>query len=276
MSKKNPVPKEIIITPEMAAKFLENNVKNRTQRKRVIDSYASDMLAGKWGMSNDAICFDKEERLLNGQHRMAAVIKSGCSVPMYVIHGLPTESYHIMDMGSKRTAADLLSIEGYPNTTALAGAARVVNLLESIPKEGFSPSEITNAPTQRTNNLNILEIVQTHPLLSQHVSYAIHNYRFVMKMIGPSQTGGMYHIFSTKNKVLADHFFRKLHKGENLPGESCLHTLRERLLLNMGSTHRMSIGYRAALIIKVWNYLRNDNETTRLILNSDLKLMPIE
>lgn len=97
-----------LITPEIAAKMLEKNISNRTISPKVVNQYAKDMANNKWSFSNDTIDFDKEENLINGQHRLSAIIKSGIPQEMTIIYG--AEPNINMDRPRVRSAKDNLEI----------------------------------------------------------------------------------------------------------------------------------------------------------------------
>lgn len=79
-----------LITKEIAIKYLEHNANN--PRKKVnhnrVKGYAADMKAGKWSMNGEAIVFDADGNLKDGQHRLMAVVESGVPVLMFVVRGI--------------------------------------------------------------------------------------------------------------------------------------------------------------------------------------------
>jgi hypothetical protein len=47
------------VSPDLAAKWLEHNTRNRKLRQSVVNKYAADMREGRWLLTGDAIAFDK-------------------------------------------------------------------------------------------------------------------------------------------------------------------------------------------------------------------------
>ena len=115
----------VFISPDMAARWLERNTRNRKLRPSTVARYARDMASGNWELTGEAVKFATDGTLLDGQHRLAAVIKSGATVPIYVVRGLAVESQRVMDTGDKRTAAGALQIAKHPNSSLLAAASRL-------------------------------------------------------------------------------------------------------------------------------------------------------
>jgi hypothetical protein len=125
-----PEPAFVPIDPQTAARWLKRNTKNRKLRRSDVDAYARDMLAGNWQMTGEAIKFAPDGTLLDGQHRLAAIVKSGVTVTLLVIRNVPATAQAAMDSGTKRTAADMLTLAEHKNATMLAAAARLAIQVE--------------------------------------------------------------------------------------------------------------------------------------------------
>lgn len=113
---------EIIeLSPEVAKGFLEFlPERQRSLSPASVDMYTADMLEGEWIFTGDAIRFDTEGNLIDGQHRCTSVVESGRTVPAVVIRGLGGDAILNLDNGRRRSFADDLKIKGYPNHTNLA------------------------------------------------------------------------------------------------------------------------------------------------------------
>jgi hypothetical protein len=102
-----------IITPEVAVTYL--NQIHRNQRRvsqHRVDALAEDMTTGNWFDSNDGIAFDENGFLINGQHRLLAIVKSGIAQQFIVIRNLSEKAFFTMDRGVKRTAKHQLQTLG--------------------------------------------------------------------------------------------------------------------------------------------------------------------
>lgn len=101
----------ISVTPEIAKGWLVFNTNNaRKISKGVVDLYASDMANGRWNVCNDIICF-KQGVLVNGQHRLQAVVQSGVTVPFFVHMDWDGQ---VFDAHRRRSISTLLGIKGIP------------------------------------------------------------------------------------------------------------------------------------------------------------------
>lgn len=112
-----------IITPAYAKQLLAQNCPNRPLSKSTVNRYANDMTNDRWNNNGQGIVLTAEGKLLDGQHRMAAVLKAGIPVGMLVVRGVPEETFKTMDSGKARSLSDVLAIEGYVNTPLLAAVA---------------------------------------------------------------------------------------------------------------------------------------------------------
>jgi len=114
-----------IITPEMAEQYLAANTHNRPLSDSSVTSFAEDMVSGRWLLNGDAIRFTLDGTLLDGQHRLAAIVEAGISVPMLVIRNLPADVFETIDAGRRRSASDVLHVMGTKNSIETASAGRV-------------------------------------------------------------------------------------------------------------------------------------------------------
>lgn len=122
--------KFVIITPEDAIRLLEYNTSNRPVREARIARYARAMKMGRWLPSNDAISFSTEGRLLNGQHRLQAIIRANTPVTILVASGLDEKAFDVIDRGCTRSPGDLAAAEGFVNPNmAVSGARAAIGIL---------------------------------------------------------------------------------------------------------------------------------------------------
>ena len=101
-----------IITPELAKKFLGKNSNNyRKLSEKVVRSYQIDMETGNWKFNGDSIKFNKSGQLVDGQHRLTAILRSGVSIPMVVITEI-SDDVNTYDVGKGRTVSDVAKADG--------------------------------------------------------------------------------------------------------------------------------------------------------------------
>lgn len=110
---KSPTVSRMRITPEMAANWLDNaNSRNRSICQAVVERYARDMRAGRWRLTHEGIAFDPNGVLLDGQHRLWAIVYAEVPVEMHVWFNVATESLMVIGGGRGRSLADHLRLGG--------------------------------------------------------------------------------------------------------------------------------------------------------------------
>jgi hypothetical protein len=103
------------ITPARAEELLVLNTCNyrTTMSKSNIDNLVLELMENQWQPTTQGIGFDTNNNLVDGQHRLTAIVKSGKTVKdQLVCYGLPVDSRLKIDIGKKRSLADLTGISG--------------------------------------------------------------------------------------------------------------------------------------------------------------------
>jgi hypothetical protein len=108
--------REMLVTPELATKWLnECNTHNRALRDSVVERYARDMKAGAWRLTHQGIAFDGSEAdpkktIVDGQHRLWAVITAEVPVRMMVSFGVSMDAQAVIDDNLQRTLVDTFKL----------------------------------------------------------------------------------------------------------------------------------------------------------------------
>jgi hypothetical protein len=101
-----------LITPEEANLILTHcNNNNRKEKPASIAYFVRQIRSGQLLLANDAIAFDPEGNLLNGQNRLRAIGIAGIAQIVPVALGCPIEAKLIMDQGEPRTLHDRFEME---------------------------------------------------------------------------------------------------------------------------------------------------------------------
>ena len=109
------------IGPEIAAELLAHNTNGqRTISKDAVERYATDMATLDWIFNGAAILISNTNELLDGQHRLSAIIESGENQVVLIVRGIDPIAMSTIDAGRKRSYADSLKMRGFANHTGLA------------------------------------------------------------------------------------------------------------------------------------------------------------
>ena len=99
------------IGPTLASRLMENNICNRDFRPGWAKDIARQMKLGRWRASPEPIVITTRGRVVNGQHRLWAVVDTG-TTQEFTITVIPDEQYteifEILDQGASRSNADVL------------------------------------------------------------------------------------------------------------------------------------------------------------------------
>lgn len=136
----------------------QGQFRNRSINKSLVNSYASDMARGRWGLSHQGIAFDEDNRLIDGQHRLWAVVKAGIPVIMTVTTGVPASTnggfsmptMDIVDRGKNRSIGQQLHI-----AHGIASAPQVAAVIRNI---AYTYSNDYGIKLSISQTLEILEL----------------------------------------------------------------------------------------------------------------------
>lgn len=162
------------VTPEWAQQVLarhDESIVNGKFRQRTLNvntmrQYATDMKAGNWKLTGQGLSFDTEGNLMDGQHRLAAVISSGTTVPMLVMWDLQQEeggvkTINLFDIGKKRNVAQQLKINGMSYYSEIAAGSRALLALVcgNIRVNPTTPQTIAVAVLMKNNLMQMVELL---------------------------------------------------------------------------------------------------------------------
>jgi hypothetical protein len=101
----------MVITPVMAKEYLKANIGNRPLRRGHVKDLADAITRGEFLKTHQGIAFDTGGNVLDGQHRLEAIVAANMPVAMNVTFDAPSESFAVLDQGTRRTASDILRIQ---------------------------------------------------------------------------------------------------------------------------------------------------------------------
>jgi hypothetical protein len=132
--------------------------------RRTVRDFAAAMRRGEWRVTHQGIAFDTGGALVDGQHRLAAVVEADTPVEMTVFTEVPEGAFDVLDTGKRRNAADVLAIEGEKSATMLAAMVRTVRLYENRAELNWSGGDAG------VSNHQIVATLEQHPKLRDFVT----------------------------------------------------------------------------------------------------------
>jgi hypothetical protein len=101
------------IGPDLAKEYLQKNGRNRRLIESLSSRYGADQAHDRWVPTHQGIAFNLDDELVDGQHRLDGVVKSGKSVWFLVTRGLDRDAIEALDRGKMRSLAHAMQIMGY-------------------------------------------------------------------------------------------------------------------------------------------------------------------
>lgn len=237
------------ISPAVATEWLETRGDNRKVMQSVVDTYARDMKEERWLFNGAPIQFDEEGKLLNGQHRLWAVIESGCTIEAIIQWGIPRAAQATIDAGAKWQSKDILYMMGEKNTALLQATLKWIYRDET--GRILSAGGVSNSKT--------LEILERHPNVRRSVDFM----SSLKPPLYPSVSAFLHYKISAADPEKADIFFKRLTDGVELSETNPVYRLRERL--GWGGKERIQQVDAMALAIIAWNAYRAGRSIQALI-----------
>ena len=246
----------VTVTPDLAKEWLKHNTHNRPMTEVKVDQYAGAMKRGEWMDNGEAIArFAADGTLLDGQKRLAAIIKSGVTIKGFIVDGLDPVAQRTMDIGQARTFSQELNLDGFVNPNQLAALALAVYQWETDTWLSRKPM-----PT-RVQLHNVVEL--NHDKMQDAIRA---NHRLQNRLrVTPTSAALAYWLFSHVDQADADDFFDRLTNG-TVEASHPIGLLREKLITWMRDTHnRPSRTAVLAHFIKAWNFYRRGETPQYLV-----------
>lgn len=260
--------KTMTITPKEAALWLDTkNSHNRPISQSTVDRYAQEMKQKRWVNNAQPIIFGKpSDRLLNGQHRLKAIVQSGVAVECTVTWGVPDAYFDTLDDGNKRSLADVFAISGEGNPALLSSGVRFlwVYATGQIATRDLRKGTIATKPV-------LEDTLKKHPLLRHSTKfYSLLKQRPGGLLVSAGMAIGLHYLFALVDEKKADEFFNVLQSGIGLTEGHPILALRARLISGKKeSSSRLTNSATYFYIVTTWNAFATDQPLKRLAFVQD-------
>jgi len=233
----------INLTPELAADLLANTGINRPLKKKCIATHAKEIRSGRWVLNGESIKTDINGKLIDGQHRCAAVVLTKISIPILLSENCPLDAFQTLDQQAVRSLTDVLGVQGTRERSITASAARFLWLHEE--SEGTF-----NHRGRKATNKELVTFIESLGDIETSVKFA----RAASKVVPAGIACGLHILFSKIDQKKADYMMECLAEGGGENG--CpVRAVRDRLLTGRVAYPRMPRKERIAIMILSWNKL---------------------
>lgn len=238
-----------LVTPAVAEQLLRNNIKNRALSRTNLQRLVDQMNDGEWQEeTGESIKIASDGTLLDGQHRLTAIIQSGKSYEFLIISNLPNEAFNVIDTGKIRSSGDSLHIMGVKNYTNVAAMIKKYLYL----KNGKYHNKQTDSLASTTK---IVEEYRNAPEQWGNI-FKRSNQLYLQsnRMIQQPMIGAFIKYLSETEPDECDVFFQKLCSGIGIEDErDPIYILRNMLIENQISDKKMMVSAKNAYLIVTWN-----------------------
>lgn len=224
------------IGPTEAKALLGQNAGNRNLRSTWIDRLARMMVLGQFQLNGEPMLFDVEGNMIDGQHRLHAIVKSGAEIETYVVGDLPTDARDSVGSDIPKTAGDMFGWRGEGDARNLAA---VLNTAWRLDTNGHL---FSGAGIPWPSKEDLKEYLDNNPAIRDSLHVAGRAQKSIVRY-QRKLAGGLHYLMAKKDAEDAAEFrcwrsarcsLRDLSNARHLPGTD-----------------------RAAVTIKAWNAFRD-------------------
>lgn len=264
------------ITPAMAKAMLDaTTTRNRSVSKDIVRYLANCMTRGTWKDNGESIILDDNGNVIDGQHRLHAIVKSGTTQRIVVVKGVDPEAFETIDSGRKRSYGDILSIKGIPNCKNAAAVCGALFTYEKTGSFSATTSPVMGELISKNPEYRVLDEYQKRlPLILDSIDIGRKWYEVLNTGASRSLVSAMHYIFASISLSDATSFF-----GDTIALNFCgTNDPRRRLYEAVTMRGRREIAksnsrIAASLFIKAWNIYRLNGEC-KYLRQSDNDTLP--
>jgi hypothetical protein len=248
-------PQKIMLTPQRATELLERNMLNRPISDQHMQRIARQIIAGRWRYNGDTIKIAVNGDVLDGQHRLWAIIEANIAVETVIVYGIEREAFATIDTVRRlRSGGDTIALTGQRTYRNQIAAALSWHL-----RWERGVIETYRMPNNRIENSDIEAGYAAHPGIERAVSSAMK----ARLVANPAIAGFAYYLMSTKNPHIAETFINVMVDPVATPVTHPFFQLRAYFLESRAKKIKdpiMSI----ALIFKAANLIAEGREVAQL------------
>lgn len=193
---------KVLLTPELAATLIERNTLNRPLSDAHVQRIAGQIRAGKWRFNGDTIKISKTQEVLDGQHRMWAVVEANQAVETAIVYGLERDAFATIDtLRRARSLGDTIALSGqrlYRNQ--IAGA---LGWLLRYQRDVINEYKM---PENRVENSDIEAAFASHPGMARAIEATMR----LRSVCNPAILGFAYYVMSNWEPEIADQMIKIL------------------------------------------------------------------
>lgn len=241
------------ISPEEAQQIITNGKYNRRESKATWKRYSRDITNGKWVPNGVPIILNGSTRkpgtLLDGYHRLMAIVDSNIGIWTVMVSGVPDVALHTIDGGRPRSLGTRFEIDGEHAPRVLADLIKFLTVyrhLGTFRGSVFTTSEYYDTLAEEPDTRRFAQ-------------------KLVRKMPVPWLRAGLvgvaWYLFDQKDLEMATEFCESVITGENLKAGHPAYVFRD-WVSRLPEKNR-SVGTIANALFECWNQFRRGETIKR-------------
>lgn len=238
------------ISPKRAEQILKLNKTNRPMNGRHVDFLANEILSGNWKLNGESIKIGKDT-LIDGQHRLRAIIQSGRAIKTLLLTGVDNETFDTIDTGKLRSGGDVLSILGEKHVNNLS--ALLILIKRYYKQKNFSGR-------YKASNIEIEKLLQEYPDARDFAGISPR----CTGLIPPRVIEFCHYVTSKIDNDESDKFIHGLCTGNSLTARNPILVLRNKIMQSRLGGAKYSADAMIGMILKTWNLVRDGKKISRL------------
>lgn len=252
------------ITPTLALYWLDGADNYRNANDNRLDKYKLAIKDGLWELNGDTIKIGKNGKCIDGQHRLKACIQTNKSFVSLVVFDV--NSVNETDRGMNRTINQELIHRGYSYASVISGALINIWLYQNHPtrKSWF----IRGGYRSVTSNIHLIRVLEDNSEVLEKLAHE--SGKGLRLLSGTISTTVLFLGLKASGVSIekATEFMEGLMNPE-LRLTDPRRALREKLLANKLSKHKMGSTDIMALVVKTWNAFLEGRSISRQGLKWD-------
>lgn len=252
----------VTVTPDMARQWLDNMAPNRKVSRVNLENLMKAMEEKRWHQDASPIKFNRNGQLIDGQHRLWALINTGQTHTFIVAWGVLEEAMTTLDTGKMRSRGDVLAIHDPALTDINSVAATTTIILRW--KKGERNNNLRNSYVSNDEVIAFYDQERDDIIAASRHGRRLAN---ATRAASGQAYSLCWYLFSNIDPEDAEFFWDRIVDGAALEPGSPIYALRELLARearSAGTRERMRADIAAALMIKAWNAYRRGEEVKLL------------
>lgn len=246
----------VTITPSIAEHMLTHcNTLNRKLNKRWVLFLADAIKKGEWQLNGEAIIFSKDLRLIDGQHRLEAIVAAGKEIESYVTTNIPDEHFVSIDTGHTRSGSHVLGIGGkVKHSFDVSATLNKLNRYYSKYYD-FDGAHVIS-------NRKLISLLDKYKDVTKSVEFA----RKFIKGYSKSSIAFCHYVLSKIDKALCAKLFEQLASPN--PTIPLIAVLRQGTIKSVQAKGRIKQTVVIGSIFKTWNAMRTNDANSEAIISA--------